>query len=82
MMILALFNLPAGISEQQIRDLVYDDTRLTRIELTNEGNHDKYTAVLHYDDMSRIELNRLAEHFDGAVHFGRKLRAYSALFFK
>ncbi len=80
-MILSLSNLPHDVSLHDICELFPNDERIEHIHFSDDGNPDNVLAWIKFQEIGRVELNRMVDRFNGHFLQDRRLEAYAPLFF-
>lgn len=81
-MILSLRNLPHDITLHEVCEMFHADARVSEVHFSDDGNPDKVIAWVRFHEVSRVELNRMVDHFNRCVHKNRRIEAYAPLFFQ
>lgn len=78
---LQISNLPADITETDIRHLLHCLNQIRHIDICHNGDPDH---VMSWVDIncSRVEINALAHRINNTNWHGRSLHGYAPLFFR
>lgn len=79
-MVITLGNLPPHITQQHINDLLKGDKRIRKITFNKEGNPNKVMALVDME-ISRFEAQFLSKKLNQMFFEGRRIEAYTPLFF-
>jgi len=81
-MVIAINNLPPDTPAEEISRLFAGDSRIESIRFSHDGNADSNMAIVRFQDMGRVELNRHVRRLNNHFYQNRQLRAYAPLFFR
>lgn len=76
---LRIGNMPSGVREEEIGELVREYCQIGGIKIIEEGNPDKVMAYVHVE-LDRVGANTVAAKIQGRLWKERRLQTYVPLF--